>query len=187
VIPVFMSIGLPWIGAIHLYSYGMLMAFGFIAANFVVEQECRRKNLSSGFASSLVMWAAISGLIGGRIYDILDNLHAYRAEPTRMIFSGSGFVWYGGLIGGMLGCCLVARRYKVPILQMADVAAPAAAIGQALAASDASFQVMVTGESRPSCPSASPSGMRLSARMSRHRPFSRSTAPGILCRVSILA
>ena len=56
-----MTIGpLPWIGTIHLYIYGMMMAFGFMAANFVVERECRRKNLSSGFASSLVMWATIS-------------------------------------------------------------------------------------------------------------------------------
>ena len=85
-------------------------------------------NAKFRFASSL----AISGLIGGRIYDILDNLHASRAEPARMIFSGSGFVWYGGASEAMLGCCLAARRYKVPILQMADVVAPAAAIGQAL-------------------------------------------------------
>jgi phosphatidylglycerol---prolipoprotein diacylglyceryl transferase len=49
-----------------------------------------------------------------------------------MIFSGSGFVWYGGLIGGVLGCCLVARYHKMPILEMTDIAAPAAAIGQAL-------------------------------------------------------
>jgi phosphatidylglycerol:prolipoprotein diacylglycerol transferase len=108
------------------------MALGFIAANVVVTRECRRKNLSPEFASALVIWAALSGLIGGRVYDILDNLHAYRAEPASMIFSGSGFVWYGGLIGGMLGSYLVARYYKVPALEMADIAAPAAAIGQAL-------------------------------------------------------
>ena len=29
-----------------------------------------------------------------------------------MIFSGSGFVWYGGLIEGMLGCCLAAAIGK---------------------------------------------------------------------------
>ena len=112
-------------------QYGMMIAFGFIA-NFVFERECRRKNLSSGFASSLVMWAAISGLIGGRIYDILDNLHAYRAEPARAIFSGSGFVWYRGLIGGTLGCRLATCPYKMPILQMAHDAALRAAIGKTL-------------------------------------------------------
>ena len=132
-IPILVTIGpFPWIGAIHVYSYGMMMALGFIAANFVVMEECKRKNLSADFASSLVIWAAIAGLVGGRIYDILDNLHAYSAQPTTMIFSGSGFIWYGDLIGGMLGGCLVAHRYKVPSLQMADMAAPAAAIGQAL-------------------------------------------------------
>jgi phosphatidylglycerol---prolipoprotein diacylglyceryl transferase len=124
VVPILVTIGpFPWIGAIHVYSYGMMIALGFIAANFVVIEECKRKNLGANFASSLVIWAAISGPVGGRIYDILNNLHACGAEPTSMIFSDSEFVWYGGLIGGMLGCCLVAHRYKVPLLQMADVAA----------------------------------------------------------------
>lgn len=132
-IPVLITIGtLPWIGIVHLYSYGVMMALGFIAGNIVVTRECERKNLSADFASSLVVWGAVSGLVGGRIYDILDNLHVYRVHPASMIFSGSGFVWYGGLIGGVLGCCLVARYYKIPILEMTDIAAPAAAIGQAL-------------------------------------------------------
>jgi phosphatidylglycerol:prolipoprotein diacylglycerol transferase len=123
---------IPWIGAIHVYSFGLMMALGFLAANAVVARECRRKDLTSEFAASLVIWTTISGLVGRRIYYILDNLHAYRAGPTGLILSGSGFVWYGALIGGLLGCYLVARYYKVPTMKVADVAAPAAAIGQAV-------------------------------------------------------
>jgi hypothetical protein len=39
-IPILLTIGpLPWIGAIHIYSYGMMLALGFIAGNFVVAEN----------------------------------------------------------------------------------------------------------------------------------------------------
>ena len=46
------------------------------------------------------------------------------ADPWSIIFSGSGFVWYGGLIGGLVASYFVARYYKIPWLTLADMAAP---------------------------------------------------------------
>jgi phosphatidylglycerol---prolipoprotein diacylglyceryl transferase len=49
-----------------------------------------------------------------------------------MIFSGSGFVFYGGMIGGLLGAYLVSRWYRIGFPLTADMCAPALAIGQAI-------------------------------------------------------
>ncbi len=119
------------IGPITIYSYGLMMALGFVAAYLVVTADCKRRGLSADYASSLVVWAGVAGIVGSRIYDILDNLPAYMAEPSTMVFSGSGFVWYGGLIGGIIGAWLVSRYYGVGFLITSDMAAPALAIGQA--------------------------------------------------------
>lgn len=126
-IPVLMRIG-PF----TIYSYGLMMALGFIAADIVVMLECRRRGIPTDYASSLVLWAAIAGLAGARLLDIANNLGAYLADPKTMLLSGSGFVWYGGLIGGILATAFVSRRYGVRFLTTADIAAPALAIGQAL-------------------------------------------------------
>ncbi len=119
------------LGPITVYSYGLMMALGFLAADVVIASECRRRRFNPDYASSLVVWAAISGIAGSRIYDILDNLPAYMHDPWAMVFSGSGFVWYGGLFGGLAATYLVSRYYGIKFLVTADMAAPALALGQA--------------------------------------------------------
>jgi phosphatidylglycerol---prolipoprotein diacylglyceryl transferase len=120
------------LGPITVYSYGMMMALGFLAADFVIGSECKRRGLNTDFASSLVVWAAIAGIACSRLYSVIDNFSSYMHDPWSIIFSGSGFVWYGGLIGGLLSSYFVARRYKINFLTAADMAGPALVIGQAL-------------------------------------------------------
>ena len=120
------------LGPLTVYSYGMMMALGFLAADFVISSECKRRGLNRDFASSLVVWAAICGIACSRLYSVIDNFPAYVHDPWSIIFSGSGFVWYGGLIGGLLSSYFVARYYKINFWVAADMAGPALVIGQAL-------------------------------------------------------
>ncbi len=119
------------LGPITVYSYGLMMALGFIAADLVIASECRRRSLNPDYATSVVLWGAIAGIAGSRVYDVLDNFAAYMHDPWSIIFSGSGFVWYGGLCGGVLSTYLVARYYGIGFLTTADMCAPALALGQA--------------------------------------------------------
>jgi phosphatidylglycerol:prolipoprotein diacylglycerol transferase len=120
------------IGPLAVYSYGMMMALGFLAADYVISLDCRRRGITTDYASSMVVWAAIVGIASSRLLDIINNFHAYWADPKSMIFSGSGFVWYGGMFGGIFATYLVSRYYKVSFLKTIDMAAPALAIGQAI-------------------------------------------------------
>jgi len=120
------------IGPLSVYSYGMMMALGFLAADYVITLECRRRGIVTEYASSVVVWAAILGISSARVLDIVNNFSSYWADPRSMIVSGSGFVWYGGLFGGILGTYLVSRYYKIGFLKTTDMCAPALAIGQAI-------------------------------------------------------
>lgn len=107
------------------------MALGFIAAGVLLAVECRRRKITTDFASSIVLWGAIGGLAGARLWDVFDQFPAYAHHPLSIIFSRSGFVWYGGLVGGTLAIYLLTRHYKIPFLTTADMAAPAVLIGHA--------------------------------------------------------
>jgi len=120
------------IGPLAVYSYGMMMALGFLAADYVIALDCRRRGISADYASSIVVWAAIIGIASSRVLDIINNFPAYWADPKSMIFSGSGFVWYGGMFGGIFATYLVSRYYKISFLKTIDMCAPALAIGQAI-------------------------------------------------------
>jgi phosphatidylglycerol---prolipoprotein diacylglyceryl transferase len=119
------------IGPITIYSYGLMMALGFIVGDFILGRECRRRGFAPELANSVVVWGAIGGIIGARLYDVFDNLTDYMAHPWSIIFSGAGFVWYGGFIGGVIATWLVARYYKISFLTLTDMCAPALVAGQA--------------------------------------------------------
>ncbi|MDB5108315.1 MAG: prolipoprotein diacylglyceryl transferase [Candidatus Binatus sp.] len=120
------------LGPLTVYSFGLMMALGFLAGDYVIRLECQRRGLDPEYSSSVVIAAAVVGIAGSRIYAILDDLPTYLADPASMIFSGSGFVFYGGMIGGVLGAYLVSRYYKIPFGVTVDMCAPALAIGQAI-------------------------------------------------------
>jgi phosphatidylglycerol:prolipoprotein diacylglycerol transferase len=119
------------LGPLTIYSYGLMMALGFITGDYLLTRECRRRSISADYANALVLWGAISGIVGSRIYAVLDDLPAYLADPKAIIFSGAGFVFYGGLIGGIISTWIVARRYGVPFARTTDLCVAALALGQA--------------------------------------------------------
>jgi phosphatidylglycerol---prolipoprotein diacylglyceryl transferase len=119
------------LGPITIYSYGLMMAMGVITADFLLTSECRRRGISTDYANGIVVFGAIGGIVGARIYDVFDNWPAYANHPWSIIFSGAGFVWYGGFIGGVTAAAIVSRYYKVPILRSFDMCAPALILGQA--------------------------------------------------------
>ena len=120
------------LGPLTVYSFGMMMALGFLAADYVIRLECTRRGFDPEYSSSVVITAAVAGIVGSRIYAILDDLPTYLADPKSMIFSGSGFVFYGGMIGGILGAYVVSRWYRISFLATMDMCGPALAIGQAI-------------------------------------------------------
>ncbi len=120
------------LGPLTVYSFGLMMALGFLAADYVIRLECIRRGYDPEYSSSIVIAAAVMGLVGSRLYAILDDLPTYLADPKTMIFSGSGFVFYGGMIGGIFGAYLVSRWYRIGFGATMDMCAPALAIGQAI-------------------------------------------------------
>ncbi len=119
------------LGPITIYSYGLMMAIGFITGDFLLTRECRRRGITTDYANGIVVWGAIGGIAGARLYDVFDNWQAYAGNPWSIVFSGAGFGWYGWFIGGVPAGAIVSRYYRVPILRSFDMCAPALILGQA--------------------------------------------------------
>lgn len=119
------------LGPVTIYSYGVMMALGFIAAGLLLASECRRRKLPTEYASTIVLWGAIGGLVGARLWDVYDEFPHYAHHPLSIIFSRSGFAWDGGFVGGLLAVYLVSRSYKIRFLTTADMASPAVLLGHA--------------------------------------------------------
>ena len=117
------------LGPLTVYSYGVMMALGFVAAGWLLGKGLAHQGRDPELASTLVLWAAIGGLLGARILFILDNWSAFLFDPVSFLLTGAGFVWHGGLIGGIVGISWCIRHYQLPWLEVMDAVAPAIALG----------------------------------------------------------
>lgn len=69
--------------------------------------------------------AAIGGVVGAKVFAIIEYLPEFFADPIGTFFSGSGLAIYGGLIGGFLAVFWVLHRNNIPKLPIMDAVAPA--------------------------------------------------------------
>lgn len=74
--------------------------------------------------SEFTMMAAFGGLLGAKIFHLLEYWDDFIADPAGMFFSGSGLTMYGGLIVGGLAVLYYGRKHNVPALMLCDAAAP---------------------------------------------------------------
>jgi phosphatidylglycerol---prolipoprotein diacylglyceryl transferase len=120
------------LGPLTIYSFGAMMAIAFLTAGFLTSKEMERKGLPPELASTLVVWAAVGGIGLARLWLIFEDLPGFFHDPIGMVFSGSGFVWYGGLVGGTLAVTWVILRSGLPWLKVVDCIAPALVLAHAI-------------------------------------------------------
>jgi phosphatidylglycerol:prolipoprotein diacylglycerol transferase len=113
---------------VTIYSFGVFMALAALSAAWVVGAELKRRQYNPELASTIVFAAAVGGLIGARLLFIVEEWQGFLISPWRYIFTGAGFTWYGGFLGGVAAVSWVVRKNKIPWLVGADIAAPALAL-----------------------------------------------------------
>ena len=93
----------------------------------------RRLEISSAelvpdFAAVVV----VAGIVGARVFHILDHMDSFVAAPWDMIFSRSGLSVFGGVIFGALAGMAMLKRWHLPVRPFLDAIAPAMMLGYAI-------------------------------------------------------
>lgn len=121
------------LGPLTIPTYGLMVACAMLAAYFVLRADFARRGLATGPESNLaelfIAIPCICGIIGARLYHVLESPGDLLADPWGQLFSRYGLAWFGGLIAGAAAWMFLARRYKIPLLVSLDAGSPAAALG----------------------------------------------------------
>lgn len=120
------------LGPIPLHLFGLFLATAFLAAGHVATRGFVRLGCGEEVGGSVLTWAVVGSLVGAKLWLVVADISSFLAHPLAFVFSGSGWVFYGGLLGGVLAVSWVFRREGIPWLRGADVCAPAIALGQAI-------------------------------------------------------
>ena len=78
---------------------------------------------------NMVLIAAVSGIIGAKIFHNLENLDEFFADPIGSLLSFSGLTMYGGLICGSYAVLYYANKNGLNIRHVVDASAPSIMLG----------------------------------------------------------
>ena len=110
---------LPFLGekTAHLYSYGLLVALGFLGAIWLAGWRSRKEGEDPERVLDLCFWIIVGSIAGARLLYVLLSLREYLYRPLSIfaIWEG-GLVFYGGFAAGAAVAWFYTRRYKLSFL-----------------------------------------------------------------------
>lgn len=122
------------IGSFPVYSYGVMLFIAFMAGVFVARAEMKRRGLDGSYIYLIASVAAITGVIGARIFYILGNLDTFSGNWGQVFdLNMRGLVFYGGLALAVPSCLLLVRSLKLPLGAVADAVGLAMPLSLAIA------------------------------------------------------
>src|ERR1700681_5030388 len=133
------------LGPLTIPTFGLMVATGLLAAAYVLQADFdrRRAYLAPATKSKgeeverkdegflIIGVAGLAGLVGARLYHVLESPSEFFADPWPQLFSRFGFAWFGGFLGGFVALLYLARRLEIPVLEFMDICSPAACVGYA--------------------------------------------------------
>ena len=117
-----------------IYSFGLMLVAAFYTCYFLLDKDLRELGYDEKLASDIIFWSALGGILGSKVYHVIENLDQIMSSnnPMSLIFSGSGLVFLGGLVGAIISVTVVLKKNNVPWLIFADQLAPLILLGYAI-------------------------------------------------------
>lgn len=121
------------LGPFEIRWYGITFALGVLAATWLASVEARRKGDDPEYAWQAVPVLLVTGLIGARLYHVIDRWEFFQDNPQEIIAIWEGGIGiYGGIAGIIVGAVLFAWVNGLPLPRWLDSGAPALLLGQSI-------------------------------------------------------
>jgi phosphatidylglycerol:prolipoprotein diacylglycerol transferase len=123
------------IGSFYIPTYGVLIALAFLAGLWSTTRLAKRAGLPADKVTNLVVYCAMAGIAGAKLFMILFDLGDYVRNPGQIFtletLQAAG-VFHGGFVVALIVAVLYIRKQQLPVWRTMDVFAPGVALGQAI-------------------------------------------------------
>ena len=120
------------IGSLAVRWYGLMYVVAIIVGLLVIWPYARWKGFTNDQMETIVVWAVPAGLIGARLYFVVQQpLGQYVSDPLRIfaVWEG-GMAFYGAIFAVVLVLFIAGWRMKLSILSLLDIGGLFAIVGQ---------------------------------------------------------
>lgn len=119
------------IGPFTIYGYGLMIAIGIVAGCLTAEYRARKQGLDSEQIFPMILWCLVGGFLCAKLLFWITEWKSIAQDPGFMMETlSSGFVVFGGIIGGILTGFLYCRIKGLIFFKYADVILPSVALAQ---------------------------------------------------------
>src|SRR5215469_2751212 len=119
------------LGPLTVPTFGLMVALALITSAYILQADFARRGFKAD-AFAMVTAAGLAGILGAKLYHLLEDPGVFLADPWLLLFSRYGFAWFGGFLGGFGTLLLLGWRARLPLLEFLDACSPAAAFGYAI-------------------------------------------------------
>ncbi len=122
------------IGGLKIHWYGIMIAIGLYVGIQVGLREAARRGMSRDQLMNVALLAAVLGIIGGRLYYVVQNNPSFYVHHPAEIIAvwQGGMAFFGAMAGGALAVAISSWRWHIPFWSLLDVGAIGMTIGQAI-------------------------------------------------------
>ncbi len=99
-----------------------------VAAAILMDRGFKRAGIKAD-AVTMVAFTVIAGIVGAKLWHVIDTPAEFRDEGWRVLWDSAGFAWFGGLVFGLAALVFQGWWARIGSLRTLDLAAPSAAIG----------------------------------------------------------
>lgn len=117
------------IGSVTIHGYGLMIAIGVMVAMFVADKRCAKRGVNGDFIYTLTLLTVFLGFLCAKVLFILTYLKDFLASPLAFM-KGSGFVVFGGIIGGVAVIWTYCKINKMKFGDVFDIIVPSVALAQ---------------------------------------------------------
>ena len=119
------------IGPFTIYGYGLMSAIGIVAGSLTAEYSARKQGLASAQIFPMILRSLDGGFLCAKLLFWITEWKSIAQDPGFMMETlSSGFVVFGGIIGGILTGFLYCRIKGLIFFKYADVILPSVALAQ---------------------------------------------------------
>ena len=113
---------------LNVPTFGLMLWLAAVVAAFILDRSFRRAQIDAD-AVGMVAIAVLAGIVGAKLWHVLDSPSEFRELGWRVLWDQAGFAWFGGLTFGIGALVVQGWRARIGGLRILDLAAPAAAVG----------------------------------------------------------